>query len=95
MRDLVVNRIVGRLALAERDMVGPYLTGETFTAADAYFFVIASWTRFYGLPLTALPRVEALISRVADRLCVRGALTAEGHGMVDPAAPIPQPWRVR
>ncbi|UYY58062.1 glutathione S-transferase N-terminal domain-containing protein [Sphingomonas sp. S2-65] len=91
MRGLVMDRITGRLAFVERDMIGPFLTGETFTAADAYFFVIASWTRFYGIPTASLPRVAALLSRIADRPSVRAALTAEGRGMVDLSAPVPQP----
>jgi glutathione S-transferase len=41
----------------------PFLTGATFTAADAYFFVIASWTRYFKIswrPFPASPRCFAL-----------------------------------
>jgi glutathione S-transferase len=91
MRALVVEHIGRRLSVAEEDLEGPYLTGETFTAADAYFFVIASWTRFYGIPLTPFPRVAALLERVGNRPSVRAALKAEGHGMVDVPDPVPMP----
>jgi glutathione S-transferase len=81
-RTIAVDRIIGRLRHAERDIAGPYLTGETFTAADAYFFVIASWTRHFEIPLVDLPKIEALIARIAARPSVRAALDAEGPGLV-------------
>ena len=61
MRALVLGRINGRLAFVEQDMVGPYLTGDVFTAADAYLFVIASWTHYFGIPLDPYPRTAALL----------------------------------
>lgn len=91
MRALVVAHIQRRLALAERDLTGPFLTGDTFTAADAYFFVIASWTRFYGIALDGYPRVSNLLNLVGHRPAVLAALQAEGHGMVDVPDPVPQP----
>lgn len=91
MRDIVIARINERLAFAERDLTGPYLTGETFTAADAYFFVIASWTHYFGIPLDLYPKVAALLALAGQRLTVRAALKAEGHGLVSVPDPIPQP----
>lgn len=91
MRELVLARIDGRLASAERDMVGPYLTGADFTAADAYAFVIASWTGFYGISMESYPRLRELIRRVGARPSVLAALSAEGHGMVSVPEPAPLP----
>lgn len=91
MRELVLARIRGRLALAERGLAGPFLTGETFTAAGAYMFVIASWTRFYGIDIGALPRLAAFLRHVGERPSVRAALRAEGRGMVRLDDPEPAP----
>jgi glutathione S-transferase len=91
MRDLVLARIGSRLAYVEQGLTGPFLTGETFTAADAYLFVIASWTRFYGIDIEALPRLSAILRRVGARTSVRAALTAEGRGMVSLDDPAPAP----
>lgn len=91
MRKLVLARIANRLAFVERDLVGPYLTGDVLTAADAYLFVIASWTRFYGIPLDPFPRIAVLLASVGNRPSVRAALAAEGHGMVEVPDPAPQP----
>lgn len=56
----------------------PYLTGETFTAADAYLFVVIGWARFVKLDIADLVHVQAFIARVAQRPAVREAMRAEG-----------------
>ena len=56
----------------------PYLTGETFTVADAYLFTIASWARPTGIGLDDWPHVAAFVERVGAREAVQAALRAEG-----------------
>ena len=56
----------------------PFLLGETFTVADAYLFVVASWANFTGIGLDTWPRVAAFVERVAARPKVREAMVAEG-----------------
>ncbi len=60
--------------LAER----PYLTGDAFTAADAYCFTIVSWAPMLGMSLKPYPQLAAYLARVAARPAVRAALQAEG-----------------
>lgn len=91
MRALVLKRITGRLAFAELGLIGPYLTGDTFTAADAYLFVIASWTRFYGIGLEPYPNLYRFLTLVGQRPSVAAALEAEGRGMVSLFDPAPAP----
>ena len=72
-----------RLALrfAELDRLfgeRPYLAGSSFTAADAYAFVIVSWAPMLGMSLAAYPQLQAWLARVAQRPAVRAALAAEG-----------------
>lgn len=55
-----------------------YLTGTTFTVADAYAFVVANWTNFVGISLDAYPHVKAYQARVGGRPAVQSALKAEG-----------------
>ena len=55
-----------------------YLTGDDFTAADAYLFTVTNWARLVGLDLTDLPELQAFQQRVAKRPAVREALAAEG-----------------
>jgi len=55
-----------------------YLTGERFTVADAYAFVIVNWSNFLGLDLSPYPNLAMFLDRVAARPAVREALSAEG-----------------
>ncbi|MBJ7401834.1 MAG: glutathione S-transferase N-terminal domain-containing protein [Bradyrhizobium sp.] len=80
--ELVVARIRGRLGFVEREMTGAFLTGDIFTAADTYLFVIASWTRYFKIPLDDCPRLLGLLERVDRRPSVHAALAAEGPGFV-------------
>ena len=45
----------------------PYLTGETFSVADAYLYVMTTWSRGTGLDMDEWPAVTALAARVAAR----------------------------
>lgn len=56
----------------------PYLTGDDFTAADAYLFVVTNWSKFVGLDLSHLSALQAFMQRVAARPAVQMALKAEG-----------------
>jgi glutathione S-transferase len=55
-----------------------YLTGDVFTIADAYLFVVAGWAKYVNLDLSGAPNVQALMARVAERPAVKEALRAEG-----------------
>jgi glutathione S-transferase len=56
----------------------PYLTGEHFTAADAYLFTVAGWARHVSLDLADLPNLQRFLAAVAARPAVREAMKAEG-----------------
>lgn len=55
-----------------------YLTGDNFTIADAYLFVVANWSNFVGIDLGRWPALKAFQDRVAARPKVQEALAAEG-----------------
>ncbi len=55
-----------------------FLTGETFTVADGYLFVIARWGKGVGVDLAPQKNVEAFMQRVAARPAVQAAMKAEG-----------------
>lgn len=54
-----------------------FLTGETFTAADAYLFVVTRWAKAVKLDLADLADLQAFMKRVGDRPAVQQALQAE------------------
>lgn len=56
----------------------PFLTGTDFTVADAYLYVILSWSPRTGIDLAALPRLAAFHERVRQRPSVQAARKDEG-----------------
>lgn len=71
-----VKRSYGFVAAALADR--SYLTGDSFTVADAYLFTILNWHSFIGLDLSAWPVLVAYQTRVAARPAVRKAMHEEG-----------------
>ena len=55
-----------------------YLTGDTFTVADAYLFVITGWAPRVGVDLSGLANMQAFLGRIAQRDSVKAAWEAEG-----------------
>ncbi|MGN8079225.1 glutathione transferase GstA [Variovorax sp. 22077] len=58
--------------LAGRD----YLTGDTFTIADAHCYTIAMWTRAHAIDTRRWPNLEAYLARCGARPSVRAAEAA-------------------
>lgn len=56
----------------------PYLTGPNFTVADAYLFVVLSWTPNFGVDLARWSRLGPFNQRVIARAAVQAAMAAEG-----------------
>lgn len=56
----------------------PFLMGEQFTVADAYLFVVLTWTRYTGIDLGKWPALASYVERIMARPAVQAALKAEG-----------------
>lgn len=78
--DAIVAEISGKLSAFERHLADgrPYLLGDRFSVADAYFFVVAGWTGPTSIGLAAWPNIAAYLDRVADRPATKAAMRAEG-----------------
>lgn len=55
-----------------------YLTGDTFTIADAYLFAVLRWSSRVNIDIGKWPNVKAFVDRVAARPKVHEAMKAEG-----------------
>ncbi|MDH4567362.1 glutathione transferase GstA [Pseudomonas sp. BN414] len=55
-----------------------FLTGDDFTAADAYLFTVTNWTGHLNMDISDCPDLQAFQARVAARPAVQAALKAEG-----------------
>ena len=56
----------------------PFLTGDTFSIADAYLWVVLNWADYHKVDLAAWPALQQFRSRVAARPAVQATLKAEG-----------------
>ncbi|MGE3647239.1 MAG: glutathione binding-like protein, partial [Reyranellaceae bacterium] len=73
-RQLVLNRLQWlNDHLADRD----YLTGSTFTIADAHCYTIAMWTAYQGIDVSPWPHLQAYLARIGARPSVIAAKEAE------------------
>jgi glutathione S-transferase len=81
-RNIVHRNLAKQFDYVDLRLTGrTYLTGETFTVADAYLFTILNWTRVLKIDLTAYLNVSAFMTEVAARPKVREAMQAEGLKM--------------
>ena len=73
------DRLATRFNYVDEQLDGKtYLTGDTFTVADAYLFTVTSWCQYVGVDISGLARLQAYMGRVAARPAVQAALKAEG-----------------
>lgn len=55
----------------------PYLTGDTFTIADAYLFTVLGWGKWTGVDIAQWPTLVSYVERIAARPKVMEAMAAE------------------
>ena len=73
------QQLKDKFAWVSRQLEGrPYLTGSTFTAADAYLFTIASWTGSADVDIGGCEALQGFMGRVRNRPAVQATLRAEG-----------------
>jgi glutathione S-transferase len=64
---------------------GPFLTGQAFTIADAYLFVMAGWAHKFELGFERWPNLAAFHERVLQRKSAQHVLKFEGLLQQEPA----------
>jgi glutathione S-transferase len=78
-KEVIKEALAKKFAFVDSKLAGKsYLTGETFTVADAYLFVVTNWTRFHNIDITQWPNLKAFMDRVKARPMVQEAMRAEG-----------------
>jgi glutathione S-transferase len=79
VRKEAVEKINKRFAWMEKEFGDkPFLTGDAFTVADAYFFVMLTWAHHHRIDLTPYPKLQAYFARVKSRPKVLEAMKEEG-----------------
>lgn len=74
-----VQIVESRLDLLDHQLINKtYLIEDQFSVADAYLFVLTSWTTPTGIGLEKLPNLAKYFDRIASKSSVHEALLAEG-----------------
>jgi glutathione S-transferase len=73
------ERLATRFAHLDKHFAGnDYLTGKTYSVADAYLFVVSNWASRVDVDLSPFTNVVAYRKRVGARPAVQAAMKAEG-----------------
>jgi glutathione S-transferase len=76
-RKKIVETLEKKFAFADSTLASqPFLLGDTFTAADAYLFVMLTWAK--KMHIAVPPSLATFFDRVAARPAVQAAMKAEG-----------------
>lgn len=63
--------------LQETLSTSAYLTGASFSVADAYLFTVLGWARFFAIELSPWPALLVYREKISARPAVQAALVAE------------------
>jgi glutathione S-transferase len=81
VKRFVLGNLNKRLAWLEQALGSkPFLLGTQFSVADAYLYVVLSWTSHVGIDLAQWPALKAHNERVGARPSVVATRKAEGLG---------------
>ncbi|WP_088287033.1 glutathione transferase GstA [Ideonella sp. A 288] len=73
------DKLAARFKYVNEQLEGKaYLTGDTFTVADAYLFTVTNWCQYVGVDASGFANLQAFMGRMAARPAVQAALKAEG-----------------
>ena len=79
VRERTVQALGNRFTFIAKTLESqPYLTGQEFSIADAYLFVMSNWSALHKVNLSPWPALTAFQARVAARPAVQATLRAEG-----------------
>ena len=78
-RKLIIERVSKRLdwlnALLGKNK---FLTGKSYSVADAYAFTVLNWGQWVGLDMKNWKNISTYMTRISARPAVQAALKAEG-----------------
>lgn len=78
-KQISLENIANRFKFVDARLAGKqYLMGDSFTAPDAYLYVMTRWAKRMEMDINQWPNVKAFNERMEARPKVREALKAEG-----------------
>ena len=77
-REIARQNLATRFKWLDGVLAGqPFLTGASFSVADAYCYTILMWSKLHDIDLAPWPNLAAYVARVAERPSVKAAEEAE------------------
>ena len=78
-RKIIIERVAKRLDYVDGVLAkNKFMTGKTFSVADAYAFTVMNWGQWVGLDIKPWKNIAKYMDMVAKRPAVQAALKAEG-----------------
>ena len=78
-KTIVKENLSKRFAVLDRHLAdNEYLMGSRFSVADAYAFVVVSWTKPMKIGIAEWRNLNSYLDRIAERPKVKEAMKAEG-----------------
>lgn len=78
-RTTQISRLMKRIPLIEETLSkNTFLTGDTFTIADAYIYTVLRWNVYLKVDISIYPNILKFMEKVTSRRSVQEALTSEG-----------------
>ncbi len=78
-RKIIIERVNKRLDYVDGVLAkNKFITGKTFSVADAYAFTIMNWGQWVGIDIKPWKNIAKYMEMVAKRPAVQAALKAEG-----------------
>jgi glutathione S-transferase len=79
VKQYALDNLAKKFQYLDKHLAGrKYLTGDAFTIADAYAFVLLNWATPLNVDLSKYPAIKEFQARVASRPKVKEAMEAEG-----------------
>jgi glutathione S-transferase len=79
VKQFALDNLTKKFEWLNKQLTGKkYLTGDTFTIADSYLFVVLNWANPLNVDLSKYPAIKDFQARVAARPKVQEAMEAEG-----------------
>lgn len=79
VKEYARTKLSKKLAYLESDLIGDkeFVVGNGFTVADAYLYIVLSWSAYVKVDLSEYPRVKAYYERIGSLENVKG-----GHARI-------------
>lgn len=76
IHNYIREKLSKKLAYVESTLIGKknFVVGDSFTVADAYLYIVLTWTGYLKVDLAPYPNIQAYSERIANLEPVKAAL---------------------